>query len=427
MFFRSFSFLFIAIIFLIPLFIHAETAEELQANINSLSSKIQALDKEIIEFNKKISQTQGEAKTLKQALASLELRRAGLTKEIALSKLRITETQGKITDTQGKISVTETVLGRNKKALSEALRSLVIDENVLPPLINALSSGSHLSDALDAVKRGGDISKAIDEKVKTLTETKVILATEKATYESSKQKLEKLNSALTDQKQLVEVTTKDKNNLLIQTKNKESEYQKLLADRKIKKESLEAEMLDVESKLKVIVDASKLPKYGKGVLTYPVTKPVITQYFGNTTFATQNPQVYNGSGHNGLDFGVKIGSPILSANSGVVLGTGNTDSACSGVSYGKWVLIRHTNGLTTLYAHLSVIQVVVGQSVAMGEKIALSGNTGYSTGPHLHFTVYASDSVHISGPTEYKSKVCGTYLIMPLAPKAGYLNPLSYL
>lgn len=427
MFFRSFSFLFIAVIFLIPLFIHAETADELQANISSLSSKIQALDKEIIEFNKKISQTQGEAKTLKQALASLELRRTALTKEIALSKLRITETQGKIVDTQGKISVTETVLGKNKRALSEAMRSLVIDENVLPPLINALSAGSHLSDALDAVKRGGDVSKAIDEKVKALAETKVTLATEKASYESSKQKLETLNSNLIDQKQLVEATTKDKNNLLLQTKNKESEYQKLLADRKIKKESLEAEMLDVESRLKVIVDASKLPPSKKGVLGYPVAKPVITQFFGNTPFASQNPQVYNGSGHNGVDFGTKIGTPILAANSGVVLGTGNTDSACSGVSYGKWVLIRHTNGLTTLYAHLSVIQVSAGQSVSLGEKIALSGNTGYSTGPHLHFTVYASDSVHISGPTEYKSKVCGTYLIMPLAPKAGYLNPLSYL
>ncbi len=425
--FRSFFSLIIITVLALPLFLHAQTADELQANLNSLSSKIQALDKEIAEFNKKINQTQGEAKTLKSALASLELKRAALSKEISRTRLQITATQEKIVDTEGRITLTESVLDKNKNALSETLRSVVEGEQMLPPLLGALSKGARLSDSIDAVKRGSDISKAINEKVRDLVEAKKLLSTQKATYESNKQQLESLNSTLNDQKQLVEVTTKDKNNLLIQTKNKESEYQKLLADRKKKKESLEVEMLDVESKLKVVVDASKLPKYGKGVLKYPVANPKITQHFGNTPFASQNPQVYNGSGHNGIDFGMKTGTPILAAADGTVLGTGNTDTACSGVSYGKWVLIRHTNGLTTLYAHLSVIQVSGGQAVQAGEKIGLSGNTGYSTGPHLHFTVYASDSVHISGPTEYKSKVCGTYMIMPLAPRAGYLNPLSYL
>ncbi|MEI6810660.1 MAG: peptidoglycan DD-metalloendopeptidase family protein [Candidatus Nomurabacteria bacterium] len=421
---RSFSLSIIITILTIPLFIHAQTADELQANINSLSTKIQALDKEIADFNKKISQTQGEAKTLKQALASLELRRTALNKEIDLSKLKIVETQGKISNTQSKIYVTENTLDKNKRALSEALRSLVNNEQSLPPLINALSPGSHLSDTLNAAKQGEDVSKAINEKVKTLAETKTTLATQKAVYETSKQKLEDLNSALIDQKQLVEVTSKDKNDLLAKTKNKEIEYQKLLSDKKNKRESLEAEMSDVESKLKVIVDITKLPKYGKGVLKYPLANPVITQYFGNTVFASGK---YNGAGHNGIDFGAKIGTPILSADTGIVIGTGNTDTACRGVSYGKWILIRHTNGLTTLYGHLSVIQATAGQSVVTGQKIALSGNTGYATGPHLHFTVYASDTVHVTSPTEYKSKVCGTYLIMPISPKDGYLNPLPYL
>ena len=169
---------------------------------------------------------------------------------------------------------------------------------------------------------------------------------------------------------------------------------------------------------------SKLPKYGSGVLKYPLTNPIITQYFGNTPFASQNPQVYNGSGHNGIDFGTRVGTPILSALEGTVLGTGNTDASCSGVSYGKWVLIKHPNGLTSLYAHLSSILVKEGDRLATSQKIGLSGNTGYSTGPHLHFTVYASDVVQI---TSYRSKVCGTNMTMPVAPRAGYLNPLTYL
>ena len=407
--------------------LHAQTAEDLQANINSLSAKINALDKEIAEFNKKINTTQGEAKTLKNALASLELRRGVLAKEIDRTRLQITETQTNIVDTQAKIGVTEDKLAQNRKALAETLRSLVYQNQTVPPVVRGLAVGSKLSDMLDELKRSADISYAIKGKVDTLTTTKEDLDREKSIYVSSKQKLEHLNVALADQKSLVEQTSKEKSNLLVETKNKETEYQKLLADRKKKKGELEAEMLDVEARLKVIVDITKLPKYGKGVLKNPLANVNITQYFGNTPFASQNPQVYNGSGHNGIDFSAKVGTPILAAAAGTVLGTGDTDRACSGVSYGKWVLIKHSNGLTTLYAHLSVIQVSAGQSVATGEKVGLSGNTGYSTGPHLHFTVYASDSVHISGPTEYQSKVCGTYLIMPLAPRAGYLNPLSYL
>lgn len=404
-----------------------ETAEELQGNLNSLSAQIKALDAEIKSFNSKISKTQGDAKTLKQALANLEERRKGLSKDIDYTKLRILRAQENISFTKGKIDSTEAVLDRNKKALSESLRVLVQSEQFIPPFVGALAPGTQLSDALELVARGDEASRAINTKVQALIDVRTSLSLQKASYESRKHILENLNKTLNDQKSVVEQTSKDKNSLLTQTKNKESEYQKLLADKKSKKDKLESEMLDVESKLRVIVDASKLPSVGTGVLKYPVDNVIVTQTFGNTAFSTKNPQVYNGSGHNGIDFGVRTGTPIYSALAGTVIGTGNTDTACAGVSYGKWVLIRHANGLTTLYAHLSVINVSQGDKVTTRQKVGLSGNTGYSTGPHLHFTVYASDSVHVSGPTEYKSKVCGTYMIMPLAPKAGYLNPRSYL
>lgn len=411
----------------LPIFVYAQTASELQGNLDALSTQIASLDKEIKDFNTKISSTQGQAKTLKAALASLELRRTALAKEVDRTKLRIIQAQQLISDTQGKINVTQTTLEKNQSAVAESLRSLILNEEVAPPFVGLFSSGVHLSDALDSIKRGGDASHALTKKVEVLASTKATLASQETIYESNKKNLVALHNSLTDQKALADQTAKDKAVLLVETKNKESQYQKLLADRQIRKGALEAEVLDVESKLKVFVDASKLPRGGRGVIQYPVDNPIITQYFGNTPFASKNPQVYNGAGHNGIDFGTKIGTPIYSVASGTVIGVGNTDTACVGVSYGKWVLVRHNNGITSLYAHLSVPQVVVGQVVSVHEKIALSGNTGYSTGPHLHFTLYASDAVHIAGPTEYKSKVCGTYMILPLAPLNGYLNPLTYL
>jgi murein DD-endopeptidase MepM/ murein hydrolase activator NlpD len=404
--------------------VYSQTADQLKTNLDSLSAQIKALDDEIKAYNKKISSTQGEAKTLKQALASLEARHAGLVKDISYTKLRIKQAEENITFTKDKIETTETTLDKTKAALAESLRSLVQNEQSIPSFVGSLAPRAHISDALDIDKRTKDVATAINQKARALVDVKTTLAIQKATYEQHKSTLETLNSTLTNQKELVDQTSKNKTTLLVQTKNKEASYQKLLADGKKKKGDLEAEMLDVESKLKTIVDISKIPKYGTGVLQYPLDKVIITQYFGNTPFASKNPQVYNGSGHNGIDFGTKVGTPIYSAAPGVVLGTGNTDTACNGVSYGKWVLVKHGNGLTSLYAHLSVITVTAGGTLTGRQQVGLSGNTGYSTGPHLHFTVYASDAVQI---TKYVSKVCGTNMVMPIAPRAGYLNPLSYL
>jgi murein DD-endopeptidase MepM/ murein hydrolase activator NlpD len=423
---RLFAFIFFVLICTTPI-VTAQTVDELKSNVDNLSEQIKALDAEIAAYNTKIVSTQGEAKTLKQALANLEARKAALTKEISRTLLQIRAAKDKISITKNEILTTEQIINKNSKALQEILRRLYQEETQTSPFFDSLKTSGKLSDTLDAIKQNADVSKEITGKVRDLKESKDQLEVTKVAYEENKKKLESLNATLSDQKATVEQTSSEKARLLTLTKNKETEYQKLLSERQAKKQALEKELSDVESKLKVFVDASKLPKYGKGILKWPVSKVNITQYFGNTPFASQNPQVYNGFGHNGVDFAVPSGTPILSAQSGIVVGTGNTDTACSGVSYGKWVLIKHTNGLTTLYAHLSRIDVTSGQAVSALQKIGLSGNTGYSTGPHLHFTVYASDSVHVSGPTEYKSKVCGTYMIMPLAPRAGYLNPLSYL
>jgi len=123
--------------------------------------------------------------------------------------------------------------------------------------------------------------------------------------------------------------------------------------------------------------------------------------------------------------GAPVGTLIHAAESGIVLGVGDTDTTCRGASYGKWILIQHPNGLTTLYAHLSVIRAKKGSVVARGETIGFVGNTGYSTGPHLHFTVFASQGVQIR---DLASKGCsGRIYTLPVASYNSYLNPLLYL
>lgn len=90
-----------------------------------------------------------------------------------------------------------------------------------------------------------------------------------------------------------------------------------------------------------------------------------------------------GTMHEGLDItGTGLGSPIYAANNGVVVEAGYTPVN------GNYVLINHNNGYYSIYAHMQMLNVKLGQIVAGGQKIGTMGSTGYSTGPHLHFGIY---------------------------------------
>ncbi len=93
-------------------------------------------------------------------------------------------------------------------------------------------------------------------------------------------------------------------------------------------------------------------------------------------------------GYNGIDFGAPIGTPVYASLDGVVTLVRGGNGWNGG--YGNYVVIKHNNGIQTLYAHLDSFSVNTGQYVEKGEIIGKSGNTGRSTGPHLHFEVRGS-------------------------------------
>jgi murein DD-endopeptidase MepM/ murein hydrolase activator NlpD len=86
--------------------------------------------------------------------------------------------------------------------------------------------------------------------------------------------------------------------------------------------------------------------------------------------------------HKGVDFAAPTGTGVFVAAEGTVLRTGYQPTG-----FGRFVEVRHPNGMTSLYAHLSRVDVRSGQQLYSGERVGLVGSTGYSTGPHLHFEI----------------------------------------
>jgi len=244
-----------------------------------------------------------------------------------------------------------------------------------------------------------------------------------------------------DQKKIADTNTTNKNSLLKQTQNKENNYKKILEEKITQKEQFLDELSGLESQLRLEVDPNSIPPTGSGLLKWPlehlslkscwepgvIAENCVTQFFGNTPFATQNPQVYGGKGHNGVDFRASVGTPIKNSLTGVVTATGNTDVIPGCYSYGKWVLIDHNNGLSTLYAHLSLIKISSGQQINTGQLIGYSGQTGFATGPHLHYGVYATQGVKVIRLGDIKKMTNCANAIIPVADPQAYLNPLSYL
>lgn len=123
---------------------------------------------------------------------------------------------------------------------------------------------------------------------------------------------------------------------------------------------------------------SKPPK--KGIWDKPTFIGKITSFFG----LRAKPNEKASKDHKGIDIGVGVGTPVYAAASGRVAYTA-IDGGDIHRGYGKFLEINHGNGLSSLYAHLSKWVVAGGQQVTKGQLIAYSGNTGNTTGAHLHF------------------------------------------
>lgn len=385
--------------------------EQYKQSIEDKSRELEQINSQIQETQENLKTVASEKSTLSSELKKIDytIKQVNLgirASEINLSKLNL-ELEGlntKVSEVEGGIgdrreAITETLVLLNKKD-KEGLLHVFLGEESLVKGAFEIQSLKGIRDQLSA-----NLSELIDLRG-VLTNT----IEEKGV---KKKKVESENQTLKFRKSISEEQKQERTTLLATTKNREQAYQAQLTTLQKQQEAIAEEIQDLEAALRGRIDANQIPPKRPGTLGNPVPDGRLTQGYGRTSFAVRN---YPGHWHNGVDFGRFLGAEIVSAEDGKVVALGDQDRYCYRGAYGRFVVIRHFNGLTTLYAHLSGYSVKVGDDIERGELIGYMGKTGWATGPHLHFVVYDSSTFAMKG-----SRTCGP---MPIG---GDIDPGDYL
>ena len=303
-------------------------------------------------------------KTVSESLDTLEKKIVVQEKAIKNKQKEIKQTTEKIEKAAAKLEQTKKKMDSRESSLKKRVRAMyksgtvgymdvILSSRSATDLVTNTSFISRIyqsdQNAIETLKaRQQKLSKqetALKEAKASLKEQTEQLKTEKTEFEKTKTELEKQYAELT------------------------KEEEKIRKEEEMLQKQMEANQTNDGLDLSALAK-----KYKGGKLLWPANSKRINSGFGpRTGFGSHN--------HQGIDINGSTGDPIYAAADGVV----TLSRAYYG--YGNCVKIGHGSGLTTLYGHCSKILVTKGQKVKRGQKIALIGSTGNSSGPHLHFGV----------------------------------------
>ncbi|MEG0829720.1 MAG: peptidoglycan DD-metalloendopeptidase family protein [Anaerovoracaceae bacterium] len=322
----------------------------------------------------------------------------GQDKEASLAD-DIAALEEKIGKTQNKIEKLQTKIEKSEKNVAKVQVELIKTQDKLEEQNNNLNS------RLRTMYKSGSIgfidvildSESISQFISNMDMVKKVYSADQTIVASIQKSFEKVES----QKKTLQIA--------------QAELKTVKADQAEKQAVLTADQQEVEDKkAKVSAKNDKLEedlhelqkaadrmtaslqglqsgsaKYSGGQLAWPIpSSSRVTEEFGPRICPFHGPEL-----HRGMDIGCGSGSVVVAANNGRVI-KANYDG-----SYGNVVVIDHGGRITTLYAHNSSLSVSVGQRVKRGQKIALSGSTGNSTGPHCHFEVRENNQ--LKNPRNY--------------------------
>jgi murein DD-endopeptidase MepM/ murein hydrolase activator NlpD len=347
----------------------------LNSNIEQKQQSIDQISRQIDTYNTLIDQKQAEE-------ASLNLELELLDNRVKKTELQIIQTEQEIDLVNEEMHLIELEIHGLEKKLSiqqeimaDILREIQIVDNNLP--FESLFGSNSLAELFNEIEQLESVNSKLNEAVHLAQVAKTDLLKKREDVNQKKGKLQELGITLNNEIELLKEEEKSKEVLISATQRSEAEFQLLLNQLRQEEAFINQQInllqAEIEGKLSANDEVGD-----SSILSWPVspTGYGISAYFHDPTYPFRH--LFE---HSGIDLPSPTGTAIGAAAPGYVAWTR------VGRLYGNYVMIIHTNGVATLYAHMSRIDVSPDQFVTRGQTIGAVGNTGLSTGPHLHFEV----------------------------------------
>ena len=338
-------------------------ASDLSQQKKELQSKISALSYDIANNMKKKELLDSEISVLSSEISNVE-------SQISTYAELITQTEAELLDAQEREAAQYELFCKRVRAMEErgtiSYWSVLFKADSFTDLLSRLDFINEIMDSDQKVIQDlQDLQAEIEEK-------KESLETQKAESEAAKAELVSKKSELNKQREAA-------NALVAQLRASKSEYQEDMDDLSAEAEAVQAQILKLSKELAAQQAAQGKPSNAAlGGYIWPVSSRRITSTFGGRA----SPGGIGSTNHKGIDIGgVGYTAEIHAAKAGTVIVSQYSRS------YGNYVVVSHGSGNTTLYAHMSSRKVSVGQYVNQGDVLGITGSTGNSTGPHLHFEI----------------------------------------
>lgn len=384
-----------------------ETPDALKNVIDEKARQLDEVTRQLQQAQIKLTDEAVQGKTLKAEVTQIDNTVKKVNLNIKVSEITLEKLNLEIRALQAEIAEKEEAAAMKRETVAQLLQSFQQRER--ESVLMAFLNGQSIAEGVLEAQNISDLNDALLREVDELRQLKQELADRLAAAGSKKSAVENERETLKVRKSIAQEQLAERQRLLAETKNREENYKKIVSELERQQKEISDEIGDIEEALRSQYGTSSVPMKRPGVFAKPVESGVLTQAFGKTK---DSCRLYRNCSHNGIDYGIPVGTRVLAAEDGVVLMAGNNGK----VQYGRYIVIKHANGLTTLYAHLSRQSVKTGDTVTRGSVIGYSGKTGYAFGAHLHFGVYLSSTVQLKS-------VGGAGLV----PVGYVLDPHDYL